>query len=187
MGVSVFEILCVETDGSFGVISIRDLTHKPVIDAEQEIGPLSIHTQEIIHIQTLNALLHTFCQRYDPAGRAFEHLPFLGGRRDGEGIIVVTRATEHQAITIITIGCGSSGNSISLQLNGCIWKVVLFSVRNANDRSSQMWTFDLDVIILWFVIADEIIIELGRSPTRARIRKYVLIQHSPYIFLRECF
>src|SRR5688572_1947044 len=114
MCVGVLEVLSVEADRSFGIISVRYLTHQLAIDAKQEIGTLSIHAQEVIHIQPLDALLNSFCEGYKPTGRAFEHLPLLGSRRDGEGIVLVTGTTENQTITIITLGCGSSSNSLNL-------------------------------------------------------------------------
>ena len=68
MSIGVFEVLGIETDGSFGIIWISYLTYKLVIDAKQEAGSLSIHTQEIVDIQTLDALIRTFGESHKSTG-----------------------------------------------------------------------------------------------------------------------
>src|SRR5215216_4744789 len=106
MGVESIEGLNVKTHLTSSVIRITDLTHELIIDVKEEIRALGIHTQRIINIQIVNALLGSFFQNRQLIGGAFEHIPFLGTRRNSEGIVLVPRATEHYAIVEIAFCCG---------------------------------------------------------------------------------
>src|SRR5215216_2044385 len=100
------EGLNVKTDFSAGVVWITDLTHELIIDVKEEIRALGIHTQRIINIQIVNALLGSFLQDRQLIRRTLEHIPFLGTWRNGKGIVLVPRATEHYAIVEIAFCCG---------------------------------------------------------------------------------
>jgi len=60
MGVGVLDLLGIETDLSFGIIGVGQLTYELGIDA-----------QEIIHIRLMDVLLNAFLQGHGDVTRLF--------------------------------------------------------------------------------------------------------------------
>src|SRR5215813_13904491 len=123
----------------------------------------------------MNAGIGTLQKSGQFVWRAFQYDPFLGSRRNGKGIILVSRTPEDWTINKIA-GRGSLlGIGIHFYFNGGVIKTLLIRQKNG---SLIVGAVNFNVIILRLVIANEIIIEFRLGPTRRRIREVVLIKWS---------
>jgi len=171
VGVGAVEGFDIKADLATGIIRITELTDDFIIDMKDEIGTLGIHAQGIILIQLVQVAIGAFGQDGQGTGGILEHKPFLGARRNGEGIILVAGASEGNPITKITLRRGFGRHGEYVQVNGDILETLFLRFE---DRGFGIGTGDFDVVILGFMIADEIIIELVFRPAGGRVGEIIM-------------
>ena len=151
------KVWTIQTHFTGRIISIGYLADQLVIDVEEEVGALSIHTQHIFCIRIMDAFICAFRQNGQRIWRALEHVPFLGALRDGEGIVLISRAAEHSTKTKIAGFSRLARSGERLDFDGDIAEVVLFRLE---DGCLVIGARDLNMIVLRLMVADEVIVEL---------------------------
>src|SRR5918999_3191425 len=150
------------------IVCIPDPADKLAVDVEGEIRPLSIHSQHVLTLQALNRILSPLAQQdLYTAWRAFQHGPRLGVRGNCEAVILLTRPANDQAIAEIAAWCRVLLAHVHISLSNKVAEALLW---HSNHRPI-IGRMDFDVVGLWLMIADVVVIEhqLIRPPA-GRIR-----------------